>query len=33
LAIDGLCRKELLDENCGVNRVLFRTKVAALHRL
>src|SRR5271170_6205265 len=26
-------RKELLDENCGVVRILFRKEVAALHRL
>src|SRR4029077_1413037 len=31
--IDGLCREELLDDNSGVVRILFREKVAALHWL
>jgi len=29
----GLCGEELLDENCGVVRILFREEVATLHRL
>lgn len=29
----GSCGDELLDENCGVVRILFREEVATLHRL
>jgi len=31
--MSGLCGQELLDENCGVVRILFREEVATLHRL
>ena len=31
--MSGLCGEELLDENCGVVRILFREEVATLHRL
>ena len=31
--MSGLCGEELLDENCGVVRVLFREEVATFHRL
>ena len=29
----GSCGEELLDQNCGVVRILFREEVATLHRL
>ena len=33
LLMSGLCGEELLDENCGVVRILFREEVATRHRL
>ena len=32
LLMSGLYGEELLDENCGVVRILFREEVATLHR-
>ena len=31
--MSGLCGEELLDQNCGVVRILFREEVATIHRL